>query len=61
MHGFVRWAAWTASVREPHWAVMERVLHPQPDYPFPLALRIEYAAPTRAERPSSDMRSAGRS
>ena len=48
MHGFVRWAAWTASVCEPHWVVMERVLHPQPGYPFPLALRIEHASPTRA-------------
>ena len=43
IHGLVRWAAWIASEREPHRAVMEHVLHPQPGYPFSLALRIEYA------------------
>src|SRR6266403_2715980 len=41
--GLVRWAAWTASEREPHRAVMEHVLHPQPGYPFSLTLSIEYA------------------
>ena len=43
IHGLVRWAAWTASAREPGRAVMEHVLHPQPGYPFSLMLSIEYA------------------
>jgi aldose 1-epimerase len=43
IHGLVRWAAWTATKREPHRVVMEHVLYPQPGYPFPLRLSIEYA------------------
>ena len=43
IHGLVRWASWTAAERQPNRAVMEHALHPQPGYPFSLALRIEYA------------------
>ena len=43
IHGLVRWAAWTATQREPQRVVMEHVLYPQPGYPFSLGLRIEYA------------------
>ena len=43
IHGLVRWATWTAAEREPHRAVMEHVLHPQPGYPFSLRISIEYA------------------
>ena len=43
IHGLVRWAAWTATEREPHRAVMEHVLYPQPGYPFSLGISIEYA------------------
>ena len=42
IHGLVRWAAWTVAEREPDRVVMEHVLHPQPGYPFSLALAIEY-------------------
>ena len=42
IHGLVRWAAWIATVREPHRVVMEHVLHPQPGYPFSLKLCIDY-------------------
>ena len=42
IHGLARWAAWTATEREPHRAVMEYVLHPQPGYPFSLGISIEY-------------------
>jgi len=42
IHGLVRWTAWTAAEREPHRAVMEYMLHPQPGYPFLLGIRIEY-------------------
>ena len=43
IHGLVRWATWTTAEREPHRAVMEHVLHPQPGYPFSLRISIEYA------------------
>jgi len=47
IHGLVRWAAWTATEHEPHRAVMEYVLHPQPGYPFSLKISIEYALSDR--------------
>ena len=43
IHGLVRWAAWSIADQEPDRVVLEHVLHPQPGYPFTLALRIEYA------------------
>jgi aldose 1-epimerase len=42
IHGLVRWAAWTVAEREPQRAVLEHLLHPQPGYPFSLAVSIEY-------------------
>ena len=42
IHGLVRWDAWTIGEREPNRVVMEHVLHPQPGYPFSLALALEY-------------------
>ncbi len=42
IHGLVRWAGWAVSERGPDRVVMSHVLHPQPGYPFTLALRIEY-------------------
>src|SRR5262249_9781510 len=43
IHGLVRWASWTVAEREPHRVVLEHLLHPEPGYPFSLALRVEYA------------------
>ena len=42
IHGLVRWAAWTVAEREPDRVVVRHDLHPQPGYPFSLAIRIEY-------------------
>jgi len=42
IHGLVRWVEWSAAVREADRVVMEYTLHPQPGYPFSLALGIEY-------------------
>jgi aldose 1-epimerase len=42
IHGLVRWANWTATAHEADRVVMELVLHPQPGYPFTLALAVEY-------------------
>jgi aldose 1-epimerase len=43
IHGLVRWSAWATREREPSRVVLEHVLHPQPGYPFSLALSVEYA------------------
>ena len=43
IHGLVRWAAWTVAERDGDRVVVEHMLHPQPGYPFALALAIEYA------------------
>ena len=43
IHGLVRWAAWAVREREPGRVVMEHVIHPQPGYPFTVALGVEYA------------------
>ena len=43
IHGLVRWVAWTVVEEEPSRVVLEHLLHPQPGYPFLLALRLDYA------------------
>jgi aldose 1-epimerase len=43
IHGLVRWAAWTPEQHEPDRVVMAHTVHPQPGYPFSLALSIEYS------------------
>lgn len=42
IHGLVRWVPWRVAEREPGRVVLEHLLHPQPGYPFSLALRLEY-------------------
>ena len=42
IHGLVRWGSWMAGDRAKDRVVMEHALHPQPGYPFSLALSIEY-------------------
>lgn len=43
IHGLVRWANWQAVENTESRVALEHVLHPQPGYPFTLALRVEYA------------------
>jgi aldose 1-epimerase len=43
IHGLVRWVAWSAADGEADRVVMRHTLHPQPGYPFSLALGIEYS------------------
>jgi aldose 1-epimerase len=43
IHGLVRWAEWRVGERDACRVVMEHVVHPQPGYPFTLAVDIEYA------------------
>ena len=54
IHGLVRWAAWTVAEREPDRVVMEHMLHPQPGYPFSLALAIEYLLSDRGAAGADD-------
>lgn len=42
IHGLVRWAAWSAPDRGDDHVRMTHTLHPQPGYPFALALAIDY-------------------
>ncbi len=42
IHGLTRWVNWTLTEREPDRARFEYVLHPQPGYPFTLALAVLY-------------------
>ena len=43
IHGLVRGAAWTIGERHPHRIVMKHEIHPQPGYPFTLALDVDYS------------------
>lgn len=43
IHGLVRWSRFAIVDRQPHRAVLEHRLYPQPGYPFALDVRIEYA------------------
>jgi aldose 1-epimerase len=43
IHGLVRWANWTVGSHVADRVTMTHTLHPQPGYPFLLALEIEYA------------------
>jgi aldose 1-epimerase len=42
IHGLVRWANWEIAENGPGRAVAKHLLHPQPGYPFALALEIGY-------------------
>jgi aldose 1-epimerase len=59
IHGLVRWDAWRATVRERHSVVLRHELQPQPGYPFPLALQIEYALSDRGLRVSTSATNLG--
>jgi aldose 1-epimerase len=43
IHGLVRWVGWRVAEREPDRVVMEHTVHPQPGYPFTLAVTVDYA------------------
>ncbi len=60
IHGLVRWARWTVGDRGPDRVVMEHVIHPQPGYPFSLALSIEYSLSERGLRVRTTAANIGR-
>jgi aldose 1-epimerase len=53
IHGLVRWVPWSVRERADDRVVMEYRLLPQPGYPFPLAVSIEYAVSDRGVRVTS--------
>jgi aldose 1-epimerase len=59
IHGLVRWVAWSVAERAADRVVMEHTLHPQPGYPFRLALRIEYAVSNGGLRVTSTATNVG--
>jgi len=61
IHGLVRWTAWSVAEREPHRVVMQHDIHPQPGYPFSLAVSVEYALSERGLRVTTTAANAGTS
>lgn len=59
IHGLVRWLAWSVAARDDDRVVLEHTLHPQPGYPFSLALRIEYALSEEGLRVTSTATNVG--
>jgi aldose 1-epimerase len=59
IHGLVRWVSWSPLEREPHRLVVGHQLHPQPGYPFAVALEIEYELSERGLRVSSTATNVG--
>jgi aldose 1-epimerase len=43
IHGLVRWSSWSVAEHSADRVLLEHTLHPQPGYPFSLALGIEYS------------------
>ncbi len=60
IHGLVRWSAWSVGERGADRVVMEHTLHPQPGYPFSLALRIEYSLSNDGLRVTTTATNVGR-
>jgi aldose 1-epimerase len=60
IQGLVRWASWSTGEREADRVVLEHTLHPQPGYPFSLALSIEYALSEGGLRVTSTATNVGR-
>jgi aldose 1-epimerase len=60
IHGLVRWVAWSVSAGEADRVVMEHTLHPQPGYPFSLALGIEYSLSDAGLRVTTTATNVGR-
>lgn len=43
IHGLVRWSSWSVVRQEPERVLLEHTLHPQPGYPFSVALTLAYS------------------
>lgn len=60
IHGLVRWSSWSVVREGPHRILLEHTLHPQPGYPFSLALSLEYSLSARGLRVASTATNVGR-
>ncbi len=61
IHGLVRWVSWSVVADGPSRAVAAHVLHPQPGYPYTLALKIEYSLSKGGLRVETTATNIGRS
>jgi aldose 1-epimerase len=59
IHGLTRWANWSVALHEANRTIMSYLLHPQPGYPFALALAIEYSLSENGLTVSTTARNAG--
>ena len=59
IHGLVRWSSWSVAREEPDRAVLAHTLHPQPGYPFSLALSLDYSLSDQGLRVSSTAANVG--
>jgi aldose 1-epimerase len=59
IHGLVRWAPWTVGERDADRVVMQHVIHPQPGYPFSVAISIEYLLSSEGLRVTTTARNVG--
>jgi aldose 1-epimerase len=60
IHGLVRFVNWSVGAREADRVVMEHTLHPQPGYPFSLALNVEYSLSDAGLRVATTATNVGR-
>jgi aldose 1-epimerase len=60
IHGLVRWVPWSVSERDESRVALCYTLHPQPGYPFPLDLRVEYKLSGAGLRVTSTATNVGR-
>ena len=59
IHGLVRWSSWSVVREEPQRVLLEHTLHPQPGYPFSLALGLEYSLSAEGLRVASTATNVG--
>jgi aldose 1-epimerase len=60
IHGLVRFVNWSVGAREAGRVVMGHTLHPQPGYPFSLALSVEYTLSDAGLRVATTATNVGR-
>jgi aldose 1-epimerase len=60
IHGLVRWVPWAVVARAEDRVLLGYELHPQPGYPFPLELRIEYSLSEAGLRVTTTATNVGR-
>jgi aldose 1-epimerase len=60
IHGLVRWVPWSVARHDGERARLEHTLHPQPGYPFSVAVSVEYSLSADGLRVASTATNVGR-